>query len=207
MKVNLSQAAPDDVILDVGANKGSTSKIYMKLWKLNKIIAIEPLPIFKIKSSQIRLIQKAHGAYNGITKFYICEHQASSSLTLPHISSKHFKLKSKLLNKEPINLYTEVQVPIITIDQVVKNELIHSIFLMKIAVEGSELNVLRGALNSLGSGVIRNIQLETHSNDLRENKRKLIFNLLRTNKYLHRKSFKQYFGNFTEEFFTLNESN
>ncbi len=196
-----------DVIFDVGANIGSTSKIYMKLYRNIKIIAFEPLPIFKIKSNQIKLIQKACGDHNGVTKFYICAHQASSSLTLPNANSKYLKLKAKLLKKETINLYEQIQVPIVTIDKVVNDDSIETIFLLKIDVEGSELKVLHGAAESLKSKKIKNIQIEIHHNDFRENYKKEIFDLLLEYDYLHQNSLKHYFGNFTEEFFILNRPN
>ena len=51
LRANLGQPSIGDVIFDVGANIGSTSKIYMKLYRSIKIIAFEPLPIFRIKSN------------------------------------------------------------------------------------------------------------------------------------------------------------
>ena len=126
---------------------------------------------------------------------------------MPNANSRHLKLKAKLLKKEPINLYEQIQVPIVTIDKVVNDDSIETIFLLKIDVEGSELKVLYGAAESLKSKRIKNIQIEIHHNDFRENYKKEIFDLLFEYDYLHQFSLKHYFGNFTEEFFILNEPN
>lgn len=79
---------------------------------------------------------------------------------------------------------------------------IKSIFLLKIDVEGSELDVIEGARKSLRVGIIQNIQFENHDNDLRKSHKLEIFNLLSTHNYEHRKSIKHFFGSFTEEIFS-----
>jgi len=43
-----------DYILDIGANKGSMTKLFLNLYSGVKILAFEPIPIFKVKSSQCR---------------------------------------------------------------------------------------------------------------------------------------------------------
>jgi len=194
-----------DYIFDVGANKGSMTKLFLKLYKNFTIIAFEPLPIFKVKSSQVKSIKAAVGAKVGFANFYVCEHNPSSSLILPNSSSKWLAIKAKILGFEPKNLYVEIQVALTTVDQVVKENSIKSIFLLKIDTEGAELDVIKGCLKSLRLGIIKNIQLESHSNDLRQDDTVEILSLL--SKYTHQKSIKHYFGSFTEEFFSLTKVN
>lgn len=86
-------------------------------------------------------------------------------------------------------------------DQVVKENSIERIYLLKIDTEGDEFDVLSGAFKSLQLGIIRNIHLEYHDNDLRRNDMKEIISLL--SGYKHQKSIKHYFGLITEEFFSL----
>jgi len=43
-----------DYILDIGANKGSMTKLFLNLYSGVKILAFEPIPIFKVKSSQVK---------------------------------------------------------------------------------------------------------------------------------------------------------
>jgi hypothetical protein len=64
------------------------------------------------------------------------------------------------------------------VDQVVKENSIESIYLLKIDNECAELDVIKGAFKSLQLGIIRNIQLEHYDNDLRRNDMKEIISLL-----------------------------
>ena len=91
--------------------------------------------------------------------------------------------------------------PVSTIDQAVAENNVQSIFLLKIDTEGSELDVIKGAAKSLSLGIIKNIQIELHGNDLRKNNKVEILDLIPN--YIHQKTIKHYFGSFTEEFFTL----
>jgi FkbM family methyltransferase len=193
-----------DYIFDVGANKGSMTKLYLRLYKKIKVIAFEPLPVFKLKSDQVKLMKVALGAEIGTAKFYVCKHNASSSLILPNSSSGWLGRKAKILGLEAERLYNEIKVSVTTLDQVVAESKIDSIFLLKIDTEGGELNVIKGAVETLRSGIIKNIQLELHNNDLRNNNKIEIFRLL--SNYTHQTTIKHYFGSFTEEFFSLTKT-
>jgi FkbM family methyltransferase len=201
LKRKIGKPNLDDYIFDVGANKGSTSRLYVGLYKRTNIIAFEPLPIFKFNSNQVKLIKVALGAQVGFAKFYVCKHNASSSLVLPNFSSNWLAKKTKILGVVAKDLYKEINVPVSTIDQAVAENNVQSIFLLKIDTEGSELEVIKGAAKSLSLGIIKNIQLELHGNDLRKNNKVEILALIPN--YIHQKTIKHYFGSFTEEFFTL----
>ena len=181
------------------------SRLFLKLYKEIKIIAFEPLSIFKFKSDQVKLLKIAIGAEIGSAKFYVCKHNASSSLNLPDYSSNWLRVKAKVLGFKPKDLYNEIEVLVSTVDEVVAENKITSIFLLKIDTEGGELNVLKGAVEALRIGIIKNIQLESHNNDLRTNNKIEIFQLL--SNYTHQKTIKHYFGSFTEEFFSLTKDN
>jgi FkbM family methyltransferase len=200
--LNLGHPSPDDYIFDVGANKGSMVKLFARLYPKTRIFAFEPLSIFKNQVSSVKLFKVAVGAHTGVTQFYVCKHNASSSTILPNINSKWESKKAKILGLSPQKLYEETQVPITTIDKVLNENSIKSIFLLKIDTEGSELGVIKGALESLRMGIIQNIQFESHDNDLRESHKLDIFNILQSYNYAHKKSIKHFFGNFTEEIFT-----
>ena len=146
-------------------------------------------------------MQVAVGAEVGVAKFYVCEHRASSSLILPDLSSKWLALKAKVLGLAPNNLYVESQAVVTTVDQVVEENSIESIYLLKIDTEGAELDVVKGAVKSLQLGIIQNIKFEHHHNDLRRDDMKEIISLL--SGYKHQKSISHYFGSMTEEFFSL----
>lgn len=204
MKRSIRRPNSGDYIFDVGANKGSMTKLYLRLYKKINIIAFEPLPVFKFKSDQVKLLTLALGASIGSAKFYVCKHNASSSLIPADLSSDWLGRKAKILGIEGKKLYSEIEVSISTIDQVVAENKINSIFLLKIDTEGGELNVIKGAVKSLRLGIIRNIQLESHCNDFRDNNKVEILKLLSS--YKHQKTIKHYFGSFTEEFFSLDKT-
>ena len=144
----------------------------------------------------------------GIAKFYVCKHIPSSGLSLPDLNSSWAKIKSKVLKISIENLYVETEVPIITIDNFVKaNKTIKSIFILKIDTEGSELAVLLGARECLELGIIKNIQFESQNSDLRVSDKFNILKLLSDFNYINVRSFRHFFGNFTEEIYSLKIKN
>lgn len=205
LKRNIGKPYLGDYIFDVGANKGVMSRLFLKLYREINIIAFEPLSIFKFKSDQVELLELAIGAEIGSAKFYVCKHNASSSLILPDYSSNWLGVKAKVLGFEAKDLYNEIDVLVSTVDKVVAENKIANMFLLKIDTEGGELNVLKGAVEALRMGIIKNIQLESHNNDLRTNNKIEIFQLL--SNYTHQKTIKHCFGSFTEEFFSLTKDN
>ena len=52
------------------------------------------------------------------------------------------------------------------IDQFVKEKKIRSIKILKIDVEGAEMKVLAGSLNSMNKGIIKNVLMEINSNNI-----------------------------------------
>ena len=205
LRRNIGKPNLGDYIFDVGANKGMMSRLFLKLYGEINIIAFEPLSIFKFKSDQVELMKIAIGAEIGSAKFYVCKHNASSSLILPDYSSNWLGVKAKVPGFEAKDLYNEIDVLVSTVDKVVAENKITNIFLLKIDTEGGELNVIKGAVEALRMGIIKNIQLESHNNDLRTNNKIEIFQLL--SNYTHQKTIKHYFGSFTEEFFSLTKDN
>ena len=157
----------------------------------------------QVKSSQVKSSQVALGSRPGSFKFYECEHKASSSLILPDINSNWIQLKSKLLGVHPKRLYKESLAEVTTIDRVVDENSIITIFYLKIDTEGSELDILMGANKSLKKGVIKNIQLEIHHDSMRSDKSEEIEQFLIGHGYKCQKKLRHYFGNFSERIYSL----
>jgi hypothetical protein len=63
-------------------------------------------------------------------------------------------------------MYNKIKIKLITVDHFIEQNELLEIFLLKIDVEGSELDVLKGSFNSLICGKIKYIQLEELRNDL-----------------------------------------
>jgi len=194
-----------DVILDVGANRGSISKIYSRLFPKTRIIAVEPLQVFKAKSMQIELMNIALSEKSGYEDFFLCKHIPSSSLKLLNSESRWYQLKLRILGVSKENIYEKIRIEVSTLDKIIAQKGIERVFLLKIDTEGSEFDILKGGLKSLNNRIIQNIQLESQSNDFRQNNSNEIFEILESYNFVHVKSMKHYFGSITEEFFTLSQ--
>jgi hypothetical protein len=107
------------------------SKFFLKLYKELKIIAFEPLSIFKFNSDHVELMIKAIGDEKGSAKFYMCKHIASFSLILPDYSSSWLGAKAKILGFEAKSLYKEIEVLVSTVDKVIVENKIANIFCSK----------------------------------------------------------------------------
>ena len=137
----------DMVFVDIGANFGIYSIIASKLiGEKGKVYSFEPnknevkkfnknLKLNRAYTNNINLIEKAVGSYSGKTSFFIPESYkgAYGSIKKPNISENCLK----------------VELPITSIDEFVKSNDISKIDLIKIDVEGNELDVLKGAIKSI----------------------------------------------------------
>lgn len=146
-----------DVVFDVGANKGEWTKAVCFCKKVRRVYVFEPIPdVFKTLSNQfnqenIALFNQAlGGAKESLKLQYYVNNSALSTF---------FDRTATL-----VNFITEspqiVTVPVETLDNFVKDQAISKIDFLKIDTEGSELNVLMGAQQSLAQGRIRQIQFE-----------------------------------------------
>lgn len=79
------------------------------------------------------------------------------------------------------------------------NEDIDFIDLLKIDVEGGELQVLQGAPESFKKGIISVVQFESHNDDLRPSQKNEIEGFLNKNGFLRESIISHAFGNFQDE--------
>lgn len=134
-------------IIDVGANQGQFSVAISKLFPSAKIICIEAddKVIKKLKKNinnlNFQIINSAVGNYCGYAKFNVNnDSQVSSLLELGSERIKYYP-KSHVLNKKEIRINK--------LDNLLKKIQINRTSLLKIDVQGYELNVLKGAKSSL----------------------------------------------------------
>ena len=196
------------VILDIGGNRGQSVKFFRKTFKRVKIYSFEPSPrIFKLLEglniTNFLAFNFGISSKEGTGIFYECLLDEASTFDLPNLDSEWHKTKSRILGIDQDKMYKESKVAIKTIDTIVIENRVERIFLLKVDVEGHEFEVLSGARITLGQGIIDNIQIERHSNDLRVNDSLKIHSILQHHGFSKIASLKHSVGNFYEDIYTL----
>lgn len=141
------------ILLDIGANVGMWSKLALQVNPNAKIFSFEPQRKSFAKLKEITGIS----AYNvgcGSTHTKLTLYDRADTPLQTH--SSFCKGVIDHLNKGMI----QEKCDIITMDWFIQEHKLPKIDLMKIDVEGFELEVLKGAINSLKKGLISAIQFE-----------------------------------------------
>ena len=198
------------VIFDVGANRGQSATFFRRLFPSAKIYCFEPSPsVFKIlqktAGENTLLINKGVGEVESNLTFFESHFSESSTFIRPNQSSTWQARKEKILGIKSEDMYVETYVPVITIDNFLSYEKVDFIYWLKIDVEGFELKVLLGAINSLKQHRIQYVQLESHFDDMRLDESQEISKILTGNGYFRIKRIKHPFGNFYEDIYRLNQ--
>lgn len=142
------------VLFDVGANIGTYTQELKKICPNAIVHCFEPVrTTFDLLShnlqNEAKLNPFALGKENGRQKIYVDKNALSwSSL-----------YKRDIFIQKKRDLYCE-DIGIQTLDNYVKENDIEKIDFLKIDVEGNELNVLKGALNTINKKIIKYIQIE-----------------------------------------------
>lgn len=154
----LKQAGEHLVIFDVGANIGSYSKqILLSGVSVEKIYAFEPHVITyqklieNVADHPIQAVNLGLSDNIGVSTLY---DRASSN------GSSHASLSSAIFSEVHCEEAESTQIQLTTVDEFSKLSQIECIDLLKIDVEGYEINVLRGAEKMIKAGNVRFIQFE-----------------------------------------------
>lgn len=149
------------VIFDVGANRGDTTSKYLELFPDAAIFAFEPFEpsynIFKKIHKQninVRLVPMGLSNEFGIAQLNVNKSIDTNSL----LSSKKLGATSDY-SCETIGT---VNINLITIDDFCEKNRINEIDILKIDVQGSELNVLKGAKKMLSKNAIKLVYTESY---------------------------------------------
>lgn len=155
-----------NILFDVGAHTGSfTKEIHSKI-KVNKTFIFEPIPdvfntiladdfLNKFSCHNIALC-----AYQGNAEFYINENMQTSSL----LNFDKSLLSTNNINKD---LKNKIIVKTNTLNNFMKTEQINEIDLLKIDVQGSDLDVLKGLEENINN--VRMIFTEVSFKKIYEN--------------------------------------
>jgi FkbM family methyltransferase len=195
------------VVFDIGANRGQSIRFFVRIFLNPSIYAFEPSVktfctlkknVDKIKGPEISIFQIGIGDSNKTITFFESLLNETSSFVLPNEASSYFKRKNLVLLQKSKNAYKTVPTMVTTVDAFVKEKRISKIDVMKIDVEGYELQVLNGARDILRAGGVQVIQLERHADDMRIDTYPEIHKLLITLGYIKVKEIKHPFGDFFE---------
>jgi FkbM family methyltransferase len=202
-------------IFDVGANKGQSIRFFKSIYPQSQIIAFEPsqktfnlLNVFVEEKSykDVFIFQTGVGEIHGEMNFYESVLDETSTFSLPDENSKYLGNKNRILFQKNENAFHTVTAKITTIDRFIEENQISCVDILKIDVEGFELEVLHGARNALVKGEIKIIQLERHTDDMRVDRHPLIHELLFKNGYRQVQEIKHPFGDFHEILYQRNKT-
>ena len=152
-----------ELLIDIGAHKGESIKLFSKNFIIKKIISFEASPINfqylkkKIEenkkgfnNTEIVLENTALGAQDKIIEFNQFNESSSSTIKEIDKESKYYKRKFRLINflnnKET---YQKIKIKISKLKDYIKKNNIKKIDFMKIDTEGYEFEILLGLENKI----------------------------------------------------------
>ena len=182
------------VLVDVGSHKGLYADLILKNFKVKKAFLFEPQEkIFKFikdKYKRVKNVQVYNCAVSNEIKhkkFYINQHDLTSSLTQKDPHNFYLKLKAVLFGGTNNNMIAKISnIKTIKLSDIIKKNKIKKIDLLKIDTEGHELQVLLGLKGKLK--IVKVILIEVHNDNiyLKYSSNK-IHNYLTKNKFILKK--------------------
>ena len=150
-----------NVIFDVGANSGNTTLKYLKVFPSAIIHSFEPFA----DSYEVFINLHKDSLNVNLNKYALSNDIGSSILNVNKSVDTNSLLESKKLGASSDKSCVSVGQILIennTIDNYCLKNNIKEIDILKIDVQGSEIKVLKGAINMLRNGRIKLIYLETY---------------------------------------------
>jgi FkbM family methyltransferase len=152
---------PEGLIADVGAATGKTALLFTKLVPGCRVVAFEPLPSsFEAlqqntrTTTSITSIQKALGREPGVASFHANNRPTTSSLLKTNEQINQAWFEEQLAEKQVI------EVAISTLDaEIPANEVLN---ILKMDVQGFELEVLKGGIQTLQRTAIVVLEVQNH---------------------------------------------
>ena len=139
-----------ETIFDVGANKGQSIAEYRALYKTANIFSFEPFP------DSIEELKKRHGQDKHVTPVpaAVSHQSGTQSFFLSQHTTMNSLLKLADFNENEQQVQQEIIVPTITLDEYAQKESIEHIDILKMDIQGGELQALQGASDLLSNSKI-----------------------------------------------------
>ncbi|HEX7069298.1 MAG TPA: FkbM family methyltransferase [Rhodothermales bacterium] len=132
-----------NTIIDGGANKGQFARAATEMYPDAQIIAFEPLPDMADAlrrnledRPQVKVMQSALGSREGTIDFYRHRHTVASSALKP-------------IARERPDDVRPIEVPVCRLDNALQQILLRPPILLKLDLQGFEIEALRGAVEAL----------------------------------------------------------
>tara|TARA_B100001059_G_scaffold235395_1_gene280840 strand:- start:4339 stop:5058 length:720 start_codon:yes stop_codon:yes gene_type:complete len=186
------------VFFDIGSHKGTYTDLVIENFKVKKVIMIEPQKsIYKFlkekykKKKKIKIYNLAISDKKKIMTMYINKHDLTSSLTQIDKKNRYLNFKARLFGGTINELIQKKNmVNSCKLSDIIKNNKVNKIDLLKIDTEGHELQVLKGT-GSLLKKKVKYMLIEIHNSDIFLNyDSNKIHNYLTKNKFILMKKFK-----------------
>lgn len=195
------------IIFDIGANKGQSIKFFSQIFDKPKIYAFEPSPrtfgflkkfVEHLEGLEVLIYQIGIGDKEQTINFYESILSETSTFALPDRDSDYLKRKNRILFQNFETAFISIPARLTTIDAFLNENKVLRIDVLKIDVEGFELEVIRGARQALKDGKVKIVQFERHTDEMRENTYPVIHELLDSFGFVKLVEIKHQFGNFFE---------
>ena len=197
-----------DFLIDVGVNKGQSIDFFKKLNPLIKGVGFEPHKslyknLIENKSfKNFKFYNKGCSDRNGNLIFKENILDESSTFEIVNENSMWLKKKKRILGFKDKNLtIKEYNVDTVRLNDFINENLEETIIdLIKIDVEGHEINVIKGLFPIRPEYKIRYIQIENHKDDLylRKNSLRQIEDILIKNGFIRDTTINHGFGKIEE---------
>lgn len=154
LKIITSILPKNPIIIEAGAYNGDDTIRLANIWPKGHIHAFEPVPELYEKVANrvhefknISIYPLALSDKKGITNFFVSSHEQNSSE--PSASGSLLKPEKHLIEFPSILFNKKIDIQTITIDQWAEKNNIDHIDFIWLDTQGSELMVLKGAVNIL----------------------------------------------------------
>ena len=151
------------ILIDIGAHKGESIKLFSKNFVIKKIISFEASPINfeflkkkidenkqEYNNTEIVLENIALGAENKIIEFNQFNESSSSTIKDINKESKYYKRKFRLINfLNNKKTFQKIKIKVLKLKDYIEKNNIKKIDFIKIDTEGYEFEILLGLENKI----------------------------------------------------------